>query len=181
MGDTALSDLSDSDFVATLREGMEDRSWPMKHWIELGRRGMHILDADPLLKEAVDRENEAFKERMQEVSTMLDEANSREFAKIKDRIAEASLSFPKIDFPKLPDLSKVAGLPDRLPALDPTKVPALPVSPTLEMQVAQLEALSQIQEEIRQSRRLGWSYWLMFTITAIAALAAVTSVVIALR
>lgn len=163
--DPALSELSDPEFIGKLRECLVDRPWTIGHMRELERRGLHILDDDPALREVANEKMQSLKEGME---------------RFRGEIANASRSFPKIDFPTLPDLSIVAALPDRLPVIEPLKRPISLVSPALEMQGAQLEALSEIREEIRELRRRGWSYWLMVTLTAIAALAAVMSVALAL-
>ena len=119
--DPALSELSDPEFIGKLRECLVDRPWTIGHMRELERRGLHILDDDPALREVANEKMQSLKEGME---------------RFRGEIANASRSFPKIDFPTLPDLSIVAALPDRLPVIEPLKRPISLVSPTWEMQGA---------------------------------------------
>ena len=181
--DSGLSELSDSEFVEKLRESLEGRSWSMRQIAELQRRGLGIIEDDPPLREAINESGLAFLSMVREMSTAglqeFHRTTSQALDPLRERIAEVSLLFPKTEFPRL-DSPMVPAWSESLAEIEPLNLSELPVSPTLEMQVAQLEALSEIQEEIRESRRRGWSYWLLVTLTAIAALAAVTSVVLAL-
>lgn len=182
--DPALAELTDPEFVEKLRECHEDRRWPIGHMVELERRGLHILDEEPVLMEVASEKIQSFKEARERIRGMADGSLDRITAaagleQIRERAIEALRSFPKINFPDLPNPLVTRASPEPLSAVRSLGIPTSPPAPTLEMQVAQLEALSEIREEIRESRRRGWSFWLMVALTAIAALAAVTSVVLA--
>ena len=157
--DAALSELSDSEFVARLRERLGHRSWSISQFFELERRGLHILEDDPPLQEAIKEARQFFEGSMQKVLT----AASHALDPLRERIAEVSLSFPKIEFPRLKELPTASALRESLLAVELIELPKQPVSPSLEMQIAQLEALSEIREEIRALREFVglWSGWLV--------------------
>lgn len=134
-----------------------------------------------MLMEVANEKMQSFKEARErisgEVAGSLDRITvATGLEQIRERANEALRSFPNINFPDLPNPLVARASPEPLSAVRPLGKPTSPPAPTLEMQVAQLEALS----EIRESRRRGWSFWLMVALTAIAALAAVTSVVLAI-
>ncbi|MCQ3804290.1 MAG: hypothetical protein KTV45_09315 [Acidimicrobiia bacterium] len=176
--------MTDSEFLGELQKGLRDNSWPMKHWLELERRGFHILEDDPTLMEAINKKHEALNVRFREVAESAvgkwDRVGFEVLDPLMKRMTEASRSFPEIEFPNLLGSSVATGRRVSLSEAEDIEMFEPPAPPTVEMQVAQLEALSEIREEIRESRKRGWSYWLMVTLTAIAALAAVVSVILAI-
>lgn len=82
------------------------------------------------------------------------------------RLPDVALSFPETD---LLDVSSVAFSPT------PEVLNTLP-PPSLEMQVAQLEALSEIRPQIQNLTKRDWVEWLTLGLVAAAALASVITV-----
>ena len=181
-----LRELSDTEFVDLLRETQGGRGWVLGQVIELERRGTHLVEGDPSLAQGFSEYQERLAdaqrtlqaglsgqgnmigdavERMREATAatlaagVLDQWNS-----IGDRLAGVAPLFPEI---------KVRFAPPALPAVEDlslSEFEALPPPSSLEMQVAQLEALGGIRQEIQSSRKHDWFDWLTLGLVAVAAL-----------
>ena len=188
-----LRELPDAEFVELLREAHGDRGWTVGQLIELERRGTHLVEGDPSLSQAFEeyrkRQAEwfrrtfgatgaelaagAFSEEQRRTVENVLSGFTEQWSSIGERLADLAPVFPKTQFPlvspprlELEDLS--------LPEFE--SLPPPPPPPSLEMQVTQIEVLSEIRQEIQNSRKRDWVYWLNVGLLAVAALASVTAV-----
>ena len=116
-----LVELSDSEFVETLLDGLEHRSWTGGQLIALERRGFHILEEYPPLAEAINEVKQSFNVKMQAVraehAQMVGDIVSQTLAPFRERIAFAaenvlapirdSVRRLQDSFSTLPDLRRV--------------------------------------------------------------------------
>ena len=184
-----LRELPDAEFVELLRETHGDRGWTVGQLIELERRGTHLVEGDPSLSQAFEeyRERQGAAAAGAELAELEEQRRAaaastaenvlsgftEQWSSIGERLADLAPVFPKTQFPlvspprlELEDLS--------LPELE--SLPPPPPPPSLEMQVTQIEVLSEIRQEIQNSRKRDWVYWLNVGLLAVAALASVTAV-----
>ena len=182
-----LRELPDAEFVELLRETHGDRGWTVGQLIELERRGTHLVEGDPFLFQAFEEQRRtvgdalgklaagAFSGLEEQRRTVGDVLSgfTEQWSSIGERLADLAPVFPKTQFPLVspPRLE----LEDLLsPEFESLPLP--PPPPSLEMQVAQIEVLSEIRQEIQNSRKRDWVYWLNVGLLAVAALASVTAV-----
>lgn len=190
-----LRQLSDEEFVDQLRATVSPRGWTVGQLVELERRGTHLVEEDASVAEAYEQYLErsaelrhtlgtAFSEYDARAGTAAEEALGRfssiaettaaealgrfseRWNSVSTRLEDVALSFPETDLPGVSSL-----------ALSPTpEVLNIPPPPSLEMQVAQLEALSEIRREIQNLTKRDWVEWLTLGLVAAAALASVITV-----
>lgn len=175
-----LRELSDAEFVELLRETHGDRGWTVGQLIELERRGTHLVEGDPFLFQAFEEQQRTVGDALGKLAagtvSGLEEQRravgdalsgfTEQWSSIRERMADLAPVFPKTQFPLVS--------PPEFESL-----PRLPPPPSLEMQVAQIEVLSEIRQEIQNSRKRDWVDWLNVGLVAVAALAAVTAVALA--
>ena len=178
-----LRQLSDEEFVDQLRATVSPRGWTVGQLVELERRGTHLVEEDASVAEAYEQYLERSAELRHTLGTAAAEALGRfsslaettaeglgrfseRWNSVSTRLEDVALSFPETDLPGVSSL-----------ALSPTpEVLNTPPPPSLEMQVAQLEALSEIRREIQNLTKRDWVEWLTLGLVAAAALASVITV-----
>ncbi|MDE0138703.1 MAG: hypothetical protein OXM57_00540 [bacterium] len=175
-----LRELSDAEFVELLRETHGDRGWTIAQLIELERRGTHLVEGDPFLFQAFEEQTRkvrdalgtlaagafsGLEEQQRAVGDVLS-GFTEQWSSIRERMADLAPVFPKTQFPL------VSPPPSELDPLLPEfeSLPRLPPPPSLEMQVAQIEVLSEIRQEIQNARKRDWVDWLNVGLVAVAAL-----------
>ncbi len=153
--DYPLSQMSDTDFIARLRGGVGHRLWSIKELVELENRGMYILENDHYLRKAITEAQEAAVANLQglmdKTFRVSDRAILQQVGQLSSRIADVSLAFPKIEIPKLPEISTPVAFPqshlrENLHVSFPPRS-----SPTLGMQAEQLQALREIPKAARKA------------------------------